>query len=48
MKIAKLSGISLSARDVKFGIKDDLSVQGLTHPFESLPSHFASLGMKVY
>ncbi|HGJ5872588.1 MAG TPA: phage/plasmid replication protein, II/X family [Arsenophonus apicola] len=48
MQIAKLSGIRLSARDVEFEIKGDLSVQGLTHPFESLPTHFASLGMKIY
>ncbi|HGJ5880376.1 MAG TPA: phage/plasmid replication protein, II/X family, partial [Arsenophonus nasoniae] len=48
MQIAKLSGIRLSARDVEFEIKGDLSVQGLAHPFESLPTHFASLGMKIY
>ncbi|WFQ80605.1 phage/plasmid replication protein, II/X family [Xenorhabdus sp. SF857] len=48
VQIAKLSGLRLSARDVEFEIKGDLSVQGLSHPFESLPTHFASLGMKVY
>ncbi|WGM17561.1 phage/plasmid replication protein, II/X family (plasmid) [Arsenophonus nasoniae] len=48
IQIAKLSGIRLSARDVEFEIKGDLSVQGLAHPFESLPTHFASLGMKIY
>lgn len=28
----------LSARDVEFEIKGDLYIQGLTHPFESLPT----------
>ncbi|EGT3608130.1 DNA replication protein [Morganella morganii] len=48
LQIAKLTGLRLSARDVEFEIRGDLTVQGLNHPFESLPTHFASLGMKVY
>lgn len=48
LHIAKLTGLRLSARDVEFEIRGDLTVQGLNHPFESLPTHFASLGMKVY
>lgn len=48
IQVAKLTGLNLSARHVEFEIKGDLTVQGLNHPFESLPTHFASLSMKVY
>lgn len=46
--IARRTGLRLSARDVEFEIDGDLQVTGLTHPYESLPSHFASLAMKVH
>lgn len=47
-KIARHTGLRLTARDVEFEISGDLKVTGLTHPYESLPSHFASLAMKVH
>lgn len=46
--IARRTGLRLNARDVEFEISGDLQVTGLSHPYESLPSHFASLAMKVH
>ncbi|EPC5163482.1 DNA replication protein [Salmonella enterica] len=46
--IARRTGLRLTARDVEFEISGDLQVTGLSHPYESLPSHFASLAMKVH
>lgn len=47
-EIARRTGLRLTARDVEFEISGDLQVTGLSHPYESLPSHFASLAMKVH
>lgn len=47
-QIASLSGITLSARNVEFAIDGDLSISDLTHPFDSLPTHFTGLAMKIY
>ncbi|EGI17661.1 protein II protein (protein X protein) [Escherichia coli M605] len=47
-EIARRTGLRLTARDVEFEIDGDLQVTGLSHPYESLPSHFASLAMKVH
>ncbi|HFE7482175.1 TPA: phage/plasmid replication protein, II/X family [Salmonella enterica subsp. enterica serovar Newport] len=46
--IARRTGLRLTARDVEFEISGDLQVTGLSHPYESLPSHFGSLAMKVH
>lgn len=46
--IARRAGLRLTARNVEFEISGDLQVTGLSHPYESLSSHFASLAMKVH
>ena len=48
MEICKLSGCALGARTVEFCIDGDLQVRDLNHPFESLPSSFASLAVKIH
>lgn len=45
--IAKLSGLRLSARSVEYDIDGDLQVTGWSHPFDSLPSHWAGVAMKI-
>lgn len=47
-EIARRTGLRLTARDVEFEISGDLQVTGLSHPYESLPSHFAGVAMKVH
>ncbi|MBM0490507.1 DNA replication protein [Aeromonas jandaei] len=47
-QIAKNSGLKLSATTVEYEIDGDLTVSGLSHPYESLPSHFGSLAMKIH
>ncbi|EON6431479.1 phage/plasmid replication protein, II/X family, partial [Salmonella enterica] len=47
-EIARCTGLRLTARDVEFEISGDLQVTGLSHPYESLPSYFASLAMKLH
>lgn len=47
-EVAKLAGITLSARSVEYDIDGDLTVTGLAHPFDSLPSHWAGVAMKIY
>lgn len=47
-EIARRTGLCLRASGVEFEISGDLQVTGLSHPYESLPSHFASLAMKVH
>ena len=46
-EVAKLSGIVLCARAVEYDIDGDLQVTGLSHPFDSLPSHWAGVAMKI-
>lgn len=41
-------GIKLSGRCVEFEIDGDLTVTGLNHPFEQLPSHYTGLAFKIY
>lgn len=48
MEICKLSGYALGARTVEFCIDGDLQVLDLNHPFESLPSSFGSLAVKIH
>lgn len=48
MKIGQLTGCKLGARNVEFCIDGDLQVSDLSHPFESLPSSFASLAVKIH
>ncbi|ECI5747798.1 DNA replication protein [Salmonella enterica subsp. enterica] len=47
-EIARRTGLRLTARDVEFEISGDLQVTGLSHPYESLPSYFSGLAMKVH
>lgn len=48
VEISRLSGCKLNSRNVEFCIDGDLTVSDLNHPFESLPSSFASLAMKIH
>lgn len=47
-RIAELSGLMLSAYTVEFAIDGDLTVSGLKHNYESLPTHYAGIACKVY
>jgi II/X family phage/plasmid replication protein len=47
-EVAKISGVVLSARGVEYDIDGDLQVTGLTHPFDSLPSHWSGVAMKIF
>ncbi|HDP0319635.1 TPA: DNA replication protein [Salmonella enterica subsp. enterica serovar Concord] len=47
-EIARRTGLTLKANQVQFEIRGDLQVTGLSHPYESLPSHFSSLAMKIH
>lgn len=47
IEICRLSGCMLGARTVEFCIDGDLKISDLNHPFESLPSSFASLAVKI-
>ncbi|EHO7308795.1 DNA replication protein [Salmonella enterica] len=47
-EIARCTGLRLKASDVEFEISGDLQVTGLSHPYESLPSYFSSLAVKVH
>lgn len=40
-------GARLEAREVEFFIDGDLEVQGLRHPYESLPSSFTGIAIKI-
>ena len=48
IEICKLSGCMLGARTVEFCIDGDLKISDLNHPFESLPSSFGSLAVKIH
>lgn len=41
-------GIKMGCRNVEFEIDGDLTVSGLTHPFEQLASHYSGLAFKIY
>lgn len=47
-QVAKHSGLKLAATRVEYEIDGDLTVSGLSHPYESLPSDFGSLAMKIH
>ena len=48
IEIARKTGIKLKSSNVTFEIDGDLDVQELSHPYESIPSYFSSLAMKVF
>ena len=48
IEIARRTGIKLKSSNVTFEIDGDLDVQELSHPYESIPSHFSSIAMKVF
>jgi len=47
-EIARLSGLSLAAHTVEYAIDGDLTVSGLKHPYESLPSHYSGIALKIF
>lgn len=52
-EIARLSGIKLKANSVEFEVAafnevDKVRVYGLSHPWDSVPSSFSGIAMKVY
>lgn len=47
-EIARRTGLRLASRVVEFEISGDLQVTGLSHPYESLPSYYSSLAVKVH
>ena len=48
IEISRKVGLKLRSGNVTFQIDGDLEVSELSHPYESIPSHFASLAMKVF
>lgn len=48
IEIARRTGIKLKSSNVTFEIDGDLDVQELSHPYESIPSHYSSLAMKIF
>ena len=48
IEIARRTGIKLKSSNVTFEINGDLDLQELSHPYESIPSHYASLAMKIF
>ncbi|PQK25853.1 DNA replication protein, partial [Escherichia coli] len=47
-RIAEMSGLLLSAYTVEFAIDGGLTVSGLKHNYESVPTHFAGIACKVF
>ncbi|EJF5836894.1 DNA replication protein [Salmonella enterica] len=47
-EISRCTGLRLASRHVQYEIRGDLQVSELFHPFESLPSYFSSLAVKVH
>lgn len=48
IEIARRTGIKLKSANVTFEVDGDLDVQELSHPYESIPSSFGSLAMKIF
>jgi replication-associated protein G2P len=48
IEISRKVGLKLRSGNVTFQIDGDLEVSELSHPYESIPSYFASLAMKVF
>lgn len=47
-EVSQQAGVRLTAFSVEYAIDGDLEVSGLTHPFDSLPSHFSGVAMKIH
>ena len=47
-EVSRRSGLTLAAHSVEYAIDGDLSVSGLKHPYESLPSHYSGIALKVF
>lgn len=48
IEISRKAGLKLRSGNVTFQIDGDLEISELSHPYESIPSYFASLAMKVF
>ncbi len=46
-QVSVIAGVRMSAHDIEFAIDGDHSITGLSHPYESLPSSFSSLAVKI-
>lgn len=47
-QVSEQTGVRLTAFSVEYAIDGDLEVSGLTHPFDSLPSYFSGVAMKIH
>lgn len=47
-EVSRLSGLTLAAHAVEYSIDGDLTVSGLKHSYESLPSHYSGIALKVF
>lgn len=47
-EVARRSGLTLAAHTVEYAIDGDLTVSGLKHPYESLPSHYTGVAFKLF
>ena len=47
-EVSRLSGLTLAAHTVEYAIDGDLTISGLKHPYESLPSHYTGIALKVF
>jgi len=47
-EVSRLSGLTLAAHTVEYAIDGDLTVSGLKHSYESLPSHYSGIALKVF
>jgi len=47
-EVARLSGLRLAAHTVEYAIDGDLTVSGLKHAYESLPSHYTGVALKLF
>ena len=48
IEIARRVDLKLQAGNVTFEIDGDLDVSELSHPYETIPSHYGSLAMKIF
>jgi len=47
-EISQIAGVRLTAFSVEYEIDGDMEVSGLTHPFDSLPSYWTGVAMKIH
>lgn len=47
-EVSERAGVRLTAFSVEYQIDGDLEVSGLTHPFDSLPSYWSGVSMKIH